>query len=266
MKFVSPSPFALLDGSRPSTTIKARRRIFYTMGVEQRSNALVGWWKFDENTGTTTADSSGNNNTGTLVSSPSWGTGKYGSALTFNGSNYNYVTIPISSSLNLTSAGTLALWEKTSATATGYETLAGNVNWWADYAGFDISLNSSGGFNVEVADTSGGLSEKETTPSQRYDDQKWHHLVFSWSGIGTNTGKLYADGLLVDQFNITNNAVSNVYPFSIGTSCGGCNGTTTAHFFTGTIDDVRVYNRALTAGEVYELYEEGGQTHMGTDF
>src|SRR5262249_55551223 len=56
------------------------------------TNGLVGHWKFDEGSGTTAADSSGNNNTGTLVNGPTWTEGKVGQALSFDGVN-NHVHI-----------------------------------------------------------------------------------------------------------------------------------------------------------------------------
>ena len=66
-------------------------------------------WGFDAGSGTTAADQSGNNNTGTL-SNATWSTtGKYGNALSFNGSNA-YVSVPDSNSLDLTTGMTIEGW------------------------------------------------------------------------------------------------------------------------------------------------------------
>lgn len=55
--------------------------------VPAATSGLVGFWKFDENTGTTTADASGNGNTGTLTSGAGWGAGQIGTAVSLDGSN-----------------------------------------------------------------------------------------------------------------------------------------------------------------------------------
>ena len=76
-------------------------------------SGLVAAYSFDEGTGTTVADASGNGNTGTTANT-SWTTGHSGSALSFNGSS-SWVTVPDSASLDLTSALTLEAWVKPSA-------------------------------------------------------------------------------------------------------------------------------------------------------
>ena len=70
---------------------------------------LVAYWKFDEGAGTTTADSSGNGNTGILTNGPLWTAGRLGKALYFDGIDDN-VTVPDSNSLHLSDAFTLSAW------------------------------------------------------------------------------------------------------------------------------------------------------------
>jgi hypothetical protein len=82
---------------------------------------LVGWWKLDEGSGISTADSSGDGNTGTLQNSPAWTAGISGNALAFSGSN-QYVSLTDSANLRLggTNILTLAAWVKRgTASATG---------------------------------------------------------------------------------------------------------------------------------------------------
>src|SRR3990167_283101 len=75
------------------------------------TSGLVGYWNFDEGSGATVADSSGNGNTGTLTNGPTWTTGKIGQALSFDGSN-DYVDAGTGSSLNLASSLTVSAWIK----------------------------------------------------------------------------------------------------------------------------------------------------------
>ena len=83
---------------------------------------LVAYWKFDEGSGTTAADSSGNGNTGTLINGPLWTAGKAGNALYFDGIDDN-VTVLDSASLHLSSAFTLSAWVNPAATFTDYRAI-----------------------------------------------------------------------------------------------------------------------------------------------
>src|SRR3990167_6079208 len=77
--------------------------------TQAQTSGLVGYWTFDEGSGATAADSSGNNNTGTLVNGPSWTTGKIGQALSFDGVDDLVTASGIS---NTPSAFTLSAWIK----------------------------------------------------------------------------------------------------------------------------------------------------------
>ena len=75
----------------------------------QLQNGLVGYWPFNEGTGTAAMDSSGDGNTGILLNGPTWSSGKSGLALAFDGTN-DYVEIPHAQSLNLSTALTVSVW------------------------------------------------------------------------------------------------------------------------------------------------------------
>ena len=79
-----------------STTIQATSgSISGSTTLTVATSNLVGWWKFDDGSGTTAVDSSGNSHTATLVNGISWVTGKIGDAVSANGVN-QYVSIPAS--------------------------------------------------------------------------------------------------------------------------------------------------------------------------
>ena len=80
-----------------------------TLTVVAPSSGLVGAWGFDETAGTTTGDTSGNGNTGTLNGPVRTTAGRFGSALDFDGVN-DWVTVTDSASLRLTSGMTLEGW------------------------------------------------------------------------------------------------------------------------------------------------------------
>src|SRR5262245_59107499 len=75
------------------------------------TTGLVGYWTFDEGTGTVASDSSGHNNTGTLKNGPLWTTGKLNTALQFDGID-DYVEVANSPSLSPTSAVSVSFWIK----------------------------------------------------------------------------------------------------------------------------------------------------------
>ena len=80
-----------------------------TAHAQDITTGLIGHWKFDEISGTTATDSSGNNNNGTLTNGPTWTTGKINNALSFDGTD-DYVNAGNPPSLNLTSSFTLSAW------------------------------------------------------------------------------------------------------------------------------------------------------------
>src|SRR5262249_50428468 len=83
---------------------------------------LVGGWAFGEGLGGSTADASGNDNNGTINGATWTSDGRYGSALSFNGSS-NTVRLPASPSLNLSNAMTLSAWIKPAAAQSGWRTI-----------------------------------------------------------------------------------------------------------------------------------------------
>jgi len=99
------------------------------LGLAQTANAeIVGRWQFDEGSGITAADSSGNSNDGTLNGNPQWVAGKIGGALDFNGSA-DFVNVPDDSSLDFldgsTPTFTVEFWFTTTGVGTGTKFMGG---------------------------------------------------------------------------------------------------------------------------------------------
>jgi len=211
---------------------------------------LVGWWKMDEGTGTTTADSSGGGNTGTLVAAPTWTTGgKINDALTFNGTS-QYVSVPDVASLRLSSAWTASAWVKVSALpASGAvakiltrDDGAGNSSYALSLDNGDIC--SSAAWLVSFDDAGGTIHP--VCYLTTITTGAWYHLVGTWDGT---TLTMYVNGVPT---------AANV-PGALPTSNTGgaleiANEYTNTWYFNGTVDDVRVYNRTLSASEVRDLY------------
>ncbi len=199
---------------------------------------LIGYWPFEDNGGTKANDMSGNRNTGTLVNSPVWtSNGKSGKGIFFNGLNTSgsYVSIPTTGAS--ASAGSISFWAyaTTSQTTGGYLL---NTTGTGERIYFNYAIGNSVSF--VLGSTAVGIGSAATPLG------KWHHVVGEWSGT---TGTLYVDGAFVASTAFAG-LVSVLNPMFVG-SFGGTQG------FNGIIDEVRFYNRAISASEVKSLYQYG---------
>lgn len=224
------------------------------------SNGLVGRWNFDEAAGTVAHDSTGNNYSGTLKNAPTRATSacKVGYCLGLNGvSNYIEVTDPADGALDPTTQYSLSLWAKTTSTAAsafiisksndgsggGYELyfVYGNVG----FSSCDLAGSCAGGYF-------------NTTTTLAYNDGNWHHIV--GTAQSSSTAKIYIDGSLVRESSIiTQNNITNALNLIIGGR-----GTGGGSPLSGSLDDVRVYNRALSASEAKRIYDSGIYTRFFT--
>jgi hypothetical protein len=221
---------------------------------------LVGYWNFEEGGGQTAYDKSGNNDNAMLGSSSSAdssdpvfapghdASGENGTGMQFDGAN-DYVNAGAGSSLDITGAITLAGWFKLDDTnATGC--LFGK--------GVGLNTNGNYGYMITYSNTGYLYFDNYSTDTRDYlgyafSDTNWHYVVGTWDGTSNDNGKkLYLDGALVASSNTTFTAMgSTSYDFMIG------KGSSPNVFpFRGSIDEVRVYNRALSADEVRLLYNQ----------
>ena len=219
-------------------------------------NGLVGYWDMDSISDTTAFDRSGQKNNGTLVASPASVNGKLGRALNFNGTSQKITAAAISATPQ-----TVAFWLKptaaiTAASSNGVimdfenDAAAGNAFGWA--GGFAGALTSE---TVTIA----GNSSVNDTYIRDTISADWHHLVVT--GNGTVWNQFYLDGVPVTTYLVGSGAaVSNV-----AVTIGGGMYAGTPYYFAGSLDDVRVYNRALSAGEVKQLYNLGTATVRAPD-
>jgi hypothetical protein len=209
---------------------------FTTYSAPDINYGLVDWWDFNEANGLIAHDLVGHND-GNLLGGPVWTTGKIGGGLQFDGTN-DYLNCGSGPS-NYDNI-TVSVWMKTST----YGTLVSNCynsysygTWYALYSGsIEIGDNSHGGYKY--------LDFK--TPTL---DGLWHHIVYTKDGVNHT---VYVDGSLDQQF-ISNADISWNVPFFIGR---WSTSVMNASWFKGIIDEVRIYNRALTAEEVAQLYAQ----------
>ncbi len=193
-------------------------------------------FKFDENTGTTAADSSGNGNLATInPAGTTWTTGKFGSALLFDGSANAYATVPNSPSLNPSTQMSVIAWINATSWANGNHRIlqkGQNDNQYRLLDEGNLKFEISGVGVVTAALPSTGV---------------WHLVVGTYDG---STVGLYVDGSLVASGPGAGTVPVTADQLVIGSK----NPTSTAgDHFNGKIDDVRLFNYALSAAEVATL-------------
>jgi chitodextrinase len=201
----------------------------------------VAAYGFDEGSGGSVADASGNGNTGTVANTAWSAAGKYGGALSFNGSN-SWVTVPDAPSLDLSSGMTLEAWVKPTALGSAWRTVIlkeqpGQLVY-ALYANTD-TLNPSAHANVSGDHWTRGTG---TLPLN-----SWSFLSVTFDGTIL---RLFVDGNQVSEAGVYGAMASSSNPLRIGGNA------IWSEWFQGLIDNVRIYNRALGQAEL--------QTDMAT--
>jgi RHS repeat-associated protein len=209
----------------------------FTADASPVPSGLVAAYGFDEGSGTTAADSSGHGNTGTIHDATWTSAGKYGNALDFDGSD-SYVDVPSSSSLQLSDAMTIEAWVKPAFVGSAWQDVANKGPW--DYAlmatadnggdGPPAGLGSIGGNWYDLYGGTSGLPEDE-----------WSHLAITYDGAELN---MYINGSWVASEPASGTIESSDGDLVIGDDFD-------FHaYYDGTIDELRIYNTALTQTQV----------------
>ena len=231
----------LLDQVQIYNYVLSGSEVAYMDQRTSEANPLVGYWKLNETSGTTSYDSSPSGENGTWINSPI-SSGSFPpaiaststSSLLFNGTN-QYVNIPVTAALpNYGNPRTISVWAKTN-TLTGNHVIADLGTTGGNYSFFIGQFGTS----LEVGDWG---SPNYITVSGFWDTN-WHHIVATYGG---DTVDVYADGMLVatgtgENWNYLTPPVSCV----IGNYVSG-----TGYPWSGNIAEVRIYNRVLTPAEV----------------
>ena len=206
------------------------------------AGGLVAAYGFNEGTGITSSDASGNNNTARLNTAIWAVQGKFGMALFFDGTSK--VTVPDAPSLDLTTGMTLEAWV--------YPTVAGGGNWPtimmketppnAPYMLYGKVWSPTGpalpgmrAFTTVGQNVSGGSQLPANT---------WSHFAGTYDGT---TLRVYLNGTQIASLAATG-ALAN----STGLLSIGGNSLSSIEYFTGLLDEIRIYNRALSASEIQQ--------------
>jgi hypothetical protein len=237
--------------------------------INTLTTGLAGYWRFDDGSGSSASDGSANGNTGTLVNSPSWlasGSCVYAGCLGFASASSQYVTIGSPAPELATTAGTFTAWVDPGADASGtVYTIAGYGGAAATNAGeWTVYLKGTGSAdNLYVSQRSNGASALNTVEA-------------TTTSLGLNAWYFVAVEGTGSAWTMSINGVSQTLSVLSGSNAGAWIGGTTvtatsalqmgelysngaqqaSSYFTGRLDDVRAYNRILSATETSTLYTE----------
>ncbi len=224
------------DNAGQTTTSTAVTVTISNSGGPVPGGGLVAAYGFDAGSGTTAADSSGKGNVGSL-SGPAWsGAGRFGSALSFDGVN-DWVAVPDASSLDLTTGMTLEAWVRPSALG-GWRTVVfkerpGGVV----YASYADQAASRPLGEVFIG------SERSATGTAALPVNAWSHLATTYDGSFL---RLYVNGVLTSSAPVTGAMTASTGLLRLGGN------SVWGEWFAGLIDEVRIYDRALSAAEVQQ--------------
>ena len=205
-----------------------------TSGTANVTNGLIGWWKLDDGSGSTASDSSGNALNGMLTNSPTWTSGLLNGAMSFASAS-QVIGIPAH---NYGSSLSVCAWVQLSSYLPGYQRIFDTDYRYGYFLGFAVD-GRTGLFivaNPSIGTCSGGMAT----------NGQWSHLCGTFDG---SSGLLYFNGSLV-----ASNAFTAPTQGSVGAQIAHSVSDNDTRSLAGLLDDVRVYNRALSSNEVKIIY------------
>ena len=231
--------FVTLQTTLPNPAAMSQDKTFTVQtylrtSAESVDSSLVGWWKLDESSGLVAADSSGNENDGTLtnMAGDEWTTGRVEGGLEFDGDNDAINGIGDCPTGNFT----LACWAKETNGGEDWKTIySAEEEIWL---GVDSDASPTVWF--WIGDRGGVETEAGT-----WTLDTWHHIAGTWDGT---TVHLYIDG--VDTGNASGTPEN---PLATAGVIGAWSLDVSDDNWFGLLDDVRIYNRALSAEEITQL-------------
>ncbi len=246
-------------------TLFAGGLLFQIARADIYDSALVAWYNMDNNriSGTTLTDLSGSANTGTLQNGVVTGTpSKMSQAVTVDGVN-DYIDIGKGSTLNLATTLSIAYWVKTDGSH--YGAVISDYDSFGLFSQYTSEIRSSNKASYYFANFSGGATSKEwDTTNAVITANVWHHVVITKNGTADGDVVIYVDGVS-QALTILSSGVATIPSFAgVGNTSIGRYGSLDGGYMGSAIDDVRIYNRILSAGEAAQLYLQGASIHFNT--
>ncbi|MDD5688394.1 MAG: LamG domain-containing protein [Elusimicrobia bacterium] len=212
------------------------------------ADGLVGYWKFDEGAENIANDSSANGNKGTIIGCK-WVKGKVNSALLFDRASKNYVNCGPCANLNITNAFTISAWVNP-ASFSNVSAIVGKRRMGGYLYGYFLSLTTDKATGGQIVCTvSDGTINGNSTSASKVVANTWQMVTVTFLAGKIDT---YYNGALLGSKTVTTTTIlSGTENLGIGASSA----TNPPYFFDGMIDEVKIYNKALTAEEIKAEYD-----------
>lgn len=220
--------------------------IYCVPGSSDVCSPPVGEWKFEEGSGVTANDTSGNGNNGTLTGGPAWTSGKSGKALKFDGSD-DYVVGASNLGISGNAALTMCAWIKWtgSSWSSGYPSFMGNNSTGTTNQGLSFTVQS-GRPAIDF-----WVNRWRATDALKVNT--WYYVCGTKSpGVISATSKIYVNGVLVAGAVEGTDTTPNIA--DAAPVVGRLDAT---RWFQGIVDDVKIYNYARTASQIAWDYNRG---------
>lgn len=217
--------------------------------VDLESN-LIGYWKLDEGSGNTAYNSVAPKYNGKLDNGPTWTDGKLGQALYFD-SNDDAVEIVDSADIAEGAAITVSVWIKPVELLSHREIVTKHKS---DNSQWQWRLEQLASNRLSFSVQNSKIVSAESDSVNLLDDKNWHHVAGVYDGSAVH---LYVDGVKANSYSppLSGKIADYKHHICIGSAWAGSScGATGVDNFYGYIDDLRIYDRALTAEEVKELF------------
>jgi glycerophosphoryl diester phosphodiesterase len=231
----------------------------HAAGTPLQDNLLAAW-TFNEGTGNSIFDAAPTGafgDIGSLRNAPTWTTGKFGSALQFNGVDQD-VLIPNSADMNIgTNSVTMSAWVKLDQLPSA---ISGAYSGIMDSApdNFVLYLDKANNELRFKVTTASGAAARPGIPASLLDTTNWHHIMGVYDGAASEAS-IYLDGQLTSTLaagGLTGNVRSGQVA-GIGSQVAATSPFAASSLFKGSIDDFGIWNRALGLGEAQYLYNNG---------
>jgi len=223
MKFLSTTMFVLF--------------IAFALGISSyAANDLVLHLSFDEGSGLVAEDASSFNNDCALKGNPKWIDGKFGKALELDGATWGEVAD--ADNLDLTQALTIETWVIMYGGGEGIQSAVEKGSAWID-GEYNLAPLYNAGSILQIKDLPADCADQNI--GSNIQDNAWHFIAGTWDGTAI---KLYIDGNLDKEMPCAGTILTNTEPMFIGARGG------TARFIIGALDEIKVYNYALSAEEL----------------
>jgi len=216
---------------------------------------LVSWWPLDETRGTTAADIVDVND-GSVNGATMGAAGEVASAASFDGFN-DFINVPIAANMNLAS-GSIEAWVRPTLNTETVDVFLSFADGSAN--GFDflsLAIQDNGQFLLLHADS--GVFRYVATTNIGFTLNQFHHVVFTVDGSGN---QLYVDGASQPLTHFIGSATNtefldDIFAQLVSFTIGKANINNFQRHFSGEIDEVSLYDRALTPGEIQAIYNAG---------